>query len=134
MNESYAWALTEASHTYYELESQCPTNHTFAVPRTALENRYLLQAVERAGEQRVFINFNSLATEHCWVSGVHSSCPYVANTSNDAQVIVPTVAAILVFVISLGLLLVKCGGNRKDSRRSRRQKTYYGWDYEGVPS
>ncbi|KAI9726581.1 MAG: hypothetical protein M1828_000948 [Chrysothrix sp. TS-e1954] len=138
----YSWLLTEDRDAYTTRGGACPSNTSFAVPRTALENRYLLQAVQNlrahndggADDDRlVWINFNSLNYEGCWVEGVNSTCPYVAQGRQDKdQVVVPTVAAIVVLVIAVLTILQKCGGNRSASKRKRRGD--HGWDYEGVPS
>jgi len=55
------------------------------------------------------IQFNDIDVATCWVIGRDTTCPYLKNTStNNRQVIVPVVAAILVFVISGLTLFVKC--------------------------
>jgi hypothetical protein len=48
---------------------------------------------------------------------------------------VPTVAAVIVFVIAVLMVFVKCAANRQSYTRARRRKTSdEGGDYEGVPS
>lgn len=130
----YAWSLTndEPAH-YMQLSDRCPSESSFAVPRTPLENAYLLQVARAAKQERVFLNFNSLDVESCWVAGANTTCPYTEPANaNTVAVVVPTVAAIIILVLTIFVLLVKCGANRSASRKRRRGAA--GWDYEGVPS
>lgn len=122
-------------------ESGCGDNQSFALPRTGLENSYLYAAWagahdDKDGDTAVWIDFNSLDREDCWVVGVNASCPYLNddNAQRSRTVIVPTVAAVIIFVLSALTLFVKCAANRQNSRRRRRRRGEDGWDYEGVPS
>jgi len=83
----------------------------------------------------LWLDFNDLDVQSCWVVGVNSRCPYgrSAEASMSAQIVVPTVAALIVLVLALLTLLIKCGANRRQAR-SRRRRGVTGWDYEGVPS
>ena len=143
-NEPYIWKLTTGAGTYSSSDEICPGGTTFAAPRSGLENSYLHAA---AAEQHkasgssdsmgLWVNFNSLDVEGCWVTGVESTCPYtgagVINRGRD--VIVPIVAAIIVFLIAVLTVFVKCAGNRRDMKRGRRRRRGDdGWGYEGVPS
>ena len=142
----YLWSITPQRGTYGTVANGCPANTSIAVPRTALENRYLAAAAQdhfsdpryRSGNDAptsglVWINYNSLNVESCWVSGVNSTCPYSPNANQtEGQVVVPTVAAIAIIVLAVLTILVKCGANRRSSRKRRRVRD--GWEYEGVPS
>ncbi|KAI7525095.1 hypothetical protein KC331_g17731, partial [Hortaea werneckii] len=108
----------------------------FATPRTALENTYLVNAwreylqehpnpnsntntqnngASQSNDELLWLNFNNLDATTCWVLGQNTTCPYISTmVSETRQVVVPTVAAVIVF------------------RRKRRGED--GWDYEGVPS
>ncbi|KAF1992189.1 hypothetical protein K402DRAFT_320588 [Aulographum hederae CBS 113979] len=143
MNDPYGWAVTDDSGTYGDGQDNCPGNTTFAVPRTGLENTYLLNAINNRtspssteGDTAFWINYNSLDAEACWVSGVNATCPYTERSDTDQTktVVVPTVAAVIIFVLALLTFFVKCAANRQNSRRRSRRKMDDGWDYEGVPS
>jgi len=45
------------------------------VPRTSLENQFLLAAQRKANLAAIWINLNSLKAENCWTVG-NSNCPY----------------------------------------------------------
>lgn len=129
----YSWQLTTQEDIYGDVSEHCPNNASFAVPRTALESRYLLEVLHNTNTTAVWIDFNSVDAEYCWVSGANSTCPYKAQPSHgDNDIIVPTVAAIIIIVLALLTVLIKCGSNRIKSKKRRR--VLDGWDYEGVPS
>jgi hypothetical protein len=149
----YAWTMTSSRYSFSDAVDQCPGNSSFAVPRTALENTYLLAAArsflsslgrdaddndadDRADEP-IFLNFQSLVTPDCWVVGVNATCPYSKNADEvrTRTVVVPTVAAVIVFAVAALTFFVKCAANRRNARRRRRRK--HGGergDYEGVPA
>ncbi|KAJ8610999.1 hypothetical protein MRB53_038212 [Persea americana] len=130
------WTISADKDIYSGVNDECPPQYSFAVPRTALENRYLFEAVRASSEPNasIWINFNSLAVQSCWISGVNETCPYDQDPNNDEtrQIIVPSVAAFIILVLTIITLTVKCGANRQRSRR--RRKGADGWDYEGVPA
>lgn len=150
----YLWSISSTRGRYSDVNDDCPPNSSFAVPRTALENRYLLAAARdhfssssessssSSGRRDsdddgtaplVWLNFNSLNFESCWVAGVNSTCPYSTTAGQtDGQVVVPTVAAFAIIVLAVLTILAKCGANRRTSRKRRRVRD--GWEYEGVPS
>lgn len=132
----YLWQIASSKGTYSQVNDNCPTNFTFAAPRSALENRYLRNAYQLRTDMDasvVWINLNSLDVESCWVQGINSTCPYAPKVESiDREVVVPTVAGIIVLVMALLTILVKCTANRQKSRKRRRIDS--GWDYEGVPS
>ncbi len=86
-----------------------------------------------------WIDFNSLDVTGCWTTGgPNATCPYIdtAQQENDLKrriILVPTVAAILVLVVTAMTMFVKCAGNRKVRKRVRRRADN-GFVYEGVPS
>ena len=83
----------------------------------------------------VWINFNSLNLQTCWVAtGPNGTCPYYddSRATQSRQVLVPTIAAIIVLILTALTLFVKCSANRRNSKNRRRGEG--GWDYEGVPS
>lgn len=140
-NAPLEWTISSSSANYSMVEQACPSNSSFAVPRTAVENRYLLGAYQRsfssgstaADMAPLFINFNSLNVPSCWVIGVDSTCPYDLSTGDAANIYIPTVAGVVILVLTVLLIVIKCGANRAHSRR-RRKRGADGWDYEGVPS
>jgi hypothetical protein len=143
-NEPYRWTVFSDSVPYCACADLgvCPENASFDLPRTGLENTYLynhILAVRQAANSNdpkgVWINFNSLDVEGCWVtSGPNGTCPYFEhlNSTPSRQVVVPTIAAIIVLILTALTLFVKCNVNRRNSRNRRRGEG--GWDYEGVPS
>jgi hypothetical protein len=45
------------------------------MPRTSLENRYLLSALRKTNIKSIWIDLNSLKAPDCWTIG-NSNCPY----------------------------------------------------------
>lgn len=144
-DKPFDWRISDSKESYTDTDSICPDGSSFDAPRTALENRYLFAALQtRAnedsgdfdGDASVWVNFNSLDVTDCWVVGVSQTCPYnlAANQDENRLVVIPTVAAVIVFVCTVLTLFVKCAGNRQSSRKSRRRTMQEGWEYEGVPS
>jgi len=86
-----------------------------------------------------WVDFNSLDTEGCWTSGgPNATCPYTeaVGTKDDLQkkyVLVPTVAAIIVLIITAMTMFVKVAGSRSTRKRTKRRADN-GFVYEGVPS
>lgn len=143
----YSWVVGNTAVPYAHASSMCPEGTSFDAPRTALENRYLLAAVEAAGvhdaaNSRVWMDFNSLAVEKCWVTGgANASCPYDQSTFESRKVLVPTVAAVIILAISALACCAKIGSWRSDRVRRKRRKMVKGAkrrmdgvEYEGVPS
>ena len=142
-NGPYEWVLSSNQVSFYDAPFSCPDDAVFSAPRTGLENHYLYSYVlssrvpintdeEATG---IWINFNSLDIATCWVtSGPNGPCPYFVDESakQSRQILVPTIGAIIVFVLTALTIFVKCNVNRRNSRTRRRGDG--GWDYEGVPS
>ncbi|GAM82216.1 hypothetical protein ANO11243_001950 [Dothideomycetidae sp. 11243] len=143
----FEWTLTDQRGSYDAVNHVCPPNSTFAVPRTPIENAYLrATAVETLSSSDadpdseshlVWINLNDLDIGGCWVTGVNARCPYNTNQASASRhVIVPTVAAVIVFCIAALTILGKCAARRQGAERWRRRmriKDGLG-EYEGVPS
>lgn len=139
-NLPYVWQTGYTSASYNRADGTCPSDSGFDVSRTALENSYLLDAwrsSRTAGgidDDLLWLNFNDLDVATCWVVGQNSTCPYQsAEDTGDQTIIVPTVAAVIVFVLTILTIFVKCAANRQSSKR-RRRRGDDGWDYEGVPA
>lgn len=142
-SQPYRWQISAEPVTFSAAADACSSNSTFAVPRTALENTYLHSALTARPEilsdsnaNGVWLKFHSLDVQTCWVSGgSNASCPYYEDAASEQRraVLVPTIAAVIVLVLTALTLLVKCNQNRRTSKtRTRRMAS--GWDYEGVPS
>lgn len=136
----YDWTVTSTAAPYSRINLACPSNTMFDAPRTALDNAYLLTAWRAYQRSRdddagplLWLDFNDLDVSACWVVGVNTTCPY-QNSAGQAQrdIVVPVVAGVIVFVIAALTVLVKCAGNRRNTKRKRRRGGN-GWDYEGVP-
>ena len=142
-SEPYRWQISSIPVAFSAAPDACSGNSTFAVPRTALENSYLHSVLNArpdilsdSGALGVWVEFHSLDVQTCWVSGgSNATCPYYEDAALEQRraVLVPTIAAVIVLVLTALTLLVKCNQNRRTSRtRIRRMDS--GWDYEGVPS
>ncbi|WEW57191.1 Maintenance of telomere capping protein 6 [Emydomyces testavorans] len=145
-NSPFEWTLSNESVAYTLAGGTCPRNSTFAVPRTALENTYLYKFLlkeakrvvdpssEGTENRNIWIDFNSFDVPTCWVSGgPKAQCPYEIDESaiERRNILVPSIAAIIILIITALTLFVKCNANR---RNSRRRRVIEGWEYEGVPS
>lgn len=140
-NSPYQWRISGFTVPYDRGDSACMGNSSFDVPRTGLENSYLYNKILHDAQDDpsllngVWINFNSLAVENCWITtGVNGSCPYyqTSDATHSRQILIPTIAALIVLILTVLTILVKCSANARDSRKRRRGEG--GWDYEGVPS
>ncbi|KAH7385305.1 hypothetical protein DE146DRAFT_702427 [Phaeosphaeria sp. MPI-PUGE-AT-0046c] len=138
--QRYDWKISPDSSNYYDASSTCRAPYQFDVPHTALENAHLLAAFQgdekKSPNEEIFIDLNSINIPECWVSGVNGTCPYLSSDQTDRIriVVVPTVAAVIIFVLAALTFFVKCAANRRENKRGRRRKLVGGWEYEGVPS
>jgi hypothetical protein len=144
-NQPYIWQISDEVIPFSAAEAACQANTSFAAPRTGLENTYLYQHIvslpETSGSglfgngDGIWVNFNSLDIEACWVTtGPNGTCPYFVDEEalHKRTVLVPTIAALVVLLLTALTLFVKCNENRRNSRKRVRGEG--GWDYEGVPS
>ncbi|KAL4780793.1 hypothetical protein BJX76DRAFT_337024 [Aspergillus varians] len=147
-NQPFRWALSSDSFPYRHAHSDaCPPPNGFSVPRTGLENTYLFRYLASLStdlidpnssdplKREVWIDFNSIDTETCWVNGgPDATCPYTSDPDQLERrtVLVAAVAGIVICITAALTLFIKCNANRRNSRRNRR--VIQGWEYEGVPS
>ncbi|OJJ47154.1 hypothetical protein ASPZODRAFT_151699 [Penicilliopsis zonata CBS 506.65] len=146
-NDPFTWNISTAKYPYANVSDACPLGSGFSVPRTGLENTYLYQYILSLSsdvidpgsadmtKQGVWVDFNSLDVQSCWVSGgPNAECPYASNPQELERrtVLVATIAGIVICTIAALTLFVKCNTNRRNSRRTKR--VIEGWEYEGVPS
>ncbi|GAB7359059.1 hypothetical protein MBLNU230_g5131t1 [Neophaeotheca triangularis] len=139
----YDWAISDNDADYDKISLACNGDTEFSVPRTGLENRYLLSRWREWREERDFdddeqdllwVNLNSLDVPNCWVAGQNSTCPYGGGgLDRQRQLVVPTVAGVVVIVLAALTVFVKCASNRQTRRRHRRRKDD-GWAYDTIPS
>ncbi|KAK3670393.1 Maintenance of telomere capping protein 6 [Recurvomyces mirabilis] len=140
----YDWRITGQEGIYRRIDAGCPDGSTFDVPRTALENTYLLNTWRDhlrsnddpdSDDRLLWVNFNDLDTTACWVIGQNATCQYQPGSPVDKgrAIIVPTVAGIVVLVLAVLTIFTKCAANRQNSKR-RRRRADDGFNYEGVPS
>ncbi|KAH8804831.1 hypothetical protein F5884DRAFT_428378 [Xylogone sp. PMI_703] len=140
IGQPYNWTTTSYQISYSFAGQACPDSYAFAVPRTALENAYLTRVMRRQGRSKVWVNFNSLNVKFCWVTeGANATCPYSTTALEDAaekiDVLVPSIAAVIVLVVTALTIFVKAAGNRTSRKRTRRgRRAGNGYVYEGVPS
>ncbi|KAI9778398.1 MAG: hypothetical protein M1835_004932 [Candelina submexicana] len=134
-NRPLEWHLSTSSVPYSSADAACSDGTSFEVPRTGIENQYLLgKARDRSDmeEKSIWVNFNSIEVEACWVTGgPNATCPYYQSEMEIQRrtVLVPSIAALIVLVITALTLFVKCNSNRRNSKRKKRGEG--GWDYEG---
>jgi hypothetical protein len=137
--QPYDWQISNDTSDYNGATSACRSPYEFSIPHTALENAHLLAALRRnraVANEPIFIDMNSLSVPDCWVIGLDGTCPYLstADMNRIRIVVVPTVAAVIIFVLAALTFFVKCGANRRENKRGRRRRMVGGWEYEGVPS
>jgi hypothetical protein len=141
-NQPYNWVISEDSISYTSGDSACPHNSAFDVPGTPLENAHLLSAIQSASpalpsdNNVVLLNLNSMDVNNCWAVGVNGTCPYTPrmDLNKTRVVVVPTIAAVIIFLVAALTFFVKCASNRREDRQGKRRRYVGGWDYEGVPS
>ncbi|KAF2849734.1 hypothetical protein T440DRAFT_124853 [Plenodomus tracheiphilus IPT5] len=140
-SEPYNWQISSATTNYNDADSVCDSNAQFSIPHTALENAHLLAAFQEyrrnaQDDTDILLNFNSLNVPDCWVVGLNGTCPYLSATDTNRTriVVVPTVAAVVIFLCAVLTFFVKCAANRREDKRGRRRRMVEGWEYEGVPS
>lgn len=141
-HQPYLWEISDANAPYGRVDLGCDSNSSFDVPRTALENSYLLSAWrdfrkdgdDDDGGALLWLDLNDVDVTSCWVIGQNTTCPYNHPLSTSSrEIAVPVVGGVIVLVLAVLTVLVKCAGNRQKSKR-RRRRGDGGWDYEGVPS
>ncbi|KAG9236189.1 hypothetical protein BJ875DRAFT_482524 [Amylocarpus encephaloides] len=138
LSQPYNWTLSTTLSPYGLASDACPPGYAFAVPRTALENAFLTQAMRARARAEAWVDLNALDMARCWVTGgLDASCRYRASIydveyARQRVIIVPTVAAIIVLIITALTVFVKAAGNRK-SRRRTRKRAGENFVYEGVP-
>jgi hypothetical protein len=136
----YDFRISDSSAAYAKAEAACRNGISFATSRSALENSFLTsawrsyRAAHSIEDELLWVDFNDLDIAGCWVIGQNSTCPYQNQQVGEARkVVVPTVAAVIVFVLAILTVFIKCASNRRGAKR-RRKRVDDGWDYEGVPS
>jgi hypothetical protein len=136
--QPYHWELSTDTADYNSAEDLCRSPLQFSVPHTALENAHLLAALQESSDanEPVYVDLNQLDTPDCWVIGINGTCPYLqsVDTSRTRIVVIPTVAAVIIFVLAAFTFFVKCASNRREDKRGRGRKMVGGWEYEGIPS
>lgn len=138
--QPYMWSISSEEASYSKAGVSCQDNAAFTVPRTALENTYLLHAWKQymkangIRDELLWLNFNDLDVKNCWVIGQDTPCPYQDNMNSTRNALVPAIAAVIVFVLTLLTIFVKCAAGRRQAKRKRKRRGDDGWDYEGVPS
>jgi hypothetical protein len=142
----YAWVVSRREVGYEGGEGACEEEGgVFSVPHVAVENAYLMEVVRRAVVSEeggdgasVLLNLNSMDVADCWVAEVNGTCPYQppSDLTQTRIVVVPTVAAVIIFVCAALTFFVKCAANRREGKRGARRmrRMREGLEYEGVPS
>jgi hypothetical protein len=139
-SQPFQWRLSNDEIIYSGAPDACPSGSSFDVPVTQLENRFLHEHVLNETSRRrisdnIWINLNSLSSENCWVTtGPNGDCRYqaTADEERNRNVLIPTIAALIILILTVLTILVKCNVNRRNNRKHRIGPG--GWEYEGVPS
>ncbi|ELR09216.1 hypothetical protein GMDG_03790 [Pseudogymnoascus destructans 20631-21] len=104
----FSWSISDHAVAFPYAPSACPHGTTFVAPASALENAYLAQAQRDTqrdyDNQGVFVAFNSAQVDGCWViGGADAVCPYdrvtLLSFARAREIVVPTVAAVIILVI-----------------------------------
>ena len=141
--QPYQWRLSSYNVRFGDAPDACQDDAEFDVPATGLENTYLYNHIlgENDTQRRqpfvdgVWINLNDLDTANCWVTtGPDGTCRYSNKhqEKHDREVLIPTIGALLVLILTALTILVKCNSNYLKNRHRRSGPG--GWQYEGVPS
>jgi hypothetical protein len=139
--QPYGWRLSTSVTDFTGAPNSCPEGSSFDLPVTHLENTYLYEHIlsdttgDSSVQRGVYINLNSLDDMSCWVTtGPNGTCRYQQNSQeqHNREVLVPTIAALIILLLTVLTILVKCNVNRRNNRRHRVGPG--GWEYEGVPS
>ncbi|KAF1850609.1 uncharacterized protein K460DRAFT_301841 [Cucurbitaria berberidis CBS 394.84] len=140
-SQPYNWQISSSDSNYEGAASACRTPYQFSIPHTALENAHLLAALQShrqtaPNDDAIYIDLNQLSTPDCWVIGLNGTCPYLSRMDINPTrvVVVPTIAAVIIFVLAALTFFVKCAANRREDKRGRKRRLVGGWEYEGVPS
>ena len=139
----FDWTLSSSEVPYMNVVGACPDGSEPGIPRTGLESTYLYEHILRDLERQdtdsfregVWINLNSLDVQNCWITtGPNGSCTYSSDAQerHNREVLIPSIAALIVLILTVLTILVKCSVNRRKSRVRRMGPG--GWEYEGVPS
>lgn len=133
---SYKWEVSEKENNYFEAINSCKYAAAFSVPRTALQNKAAI--VELNESLPLWIDFNSVSVDNCWVTGgAYASCPYHPVSTNRNEVVKLSVAALVAFLLIVLLLLLKFDEvpTKKHQNRWRRLVNKASEEeYEGVPA
>jgi hypothetical protein len=86
--QPYNWTIATYPVSYSYASQTCPSNYSFGAPRTALENSYLTQAMRDSHRDYdgngVWVDFNSLDYQDCWVTGgPNATCPYKQTSTGE---------------------------------------------------
>ncbi|KAG8625685.1 hypothetical protein KVT40_006086 [Elsinoe batatas] len=82
-----------------------------------------LQPRQDPSDALIWLNFNDLNLQGCFVEGINATCPYAPRAGEASRrVIVPIVAAVIVFMLAGLTVLTKCAANRAGVKRRRRRR------------
>lgn len=141
--QPYNWRLSNSETAFTGAPDSCPQGSRFDLPVSHLENTYLYEHIlddaantsDSSLPRGVYINLNALDEMDCWVTtGPNGTCRYQQNSNEqrNREVLIPTIAALIILILTVLTILVKCNVNRRNNRRHRVGPG--GWEYEGVPS
>ncbi|KAK9462360.1 uncharacterized protein V1516DRAFT_670058 [Lipomyces oligophaga] len=135
----YSWVLSQKKSNYFSASSACSGNSLLSIPRTPLQNSVLQSIRSQAvGSASIWVDLNSLSVPNCWVTGgPGATCTYESSDTRESrEIVIPTVAAIIVAVILALMLCSRLLGTRRLKNRSIRRRAIKKFDdaeYDGVP-
>ncbi|AMD18641.1 HBL261Wp [Eremothecium sinecaudum] len=140
----YEWFKADQAgnhSTYFELGrfAPCPSNHTFSLPETPLQQRSLEKYLSdnSSPDIELWIDLNSVQILNCWVTGGPDTlCPYHKKPLGTfTEMMVPACilfAVFMVIIITLDLIRVPIQDNRRSWKRVINN--YSKSETDGIPS
>lgn len=136
-----SWSFGEYETNYFEATDACPSGtHEFSLPQTITQDtaaRLFIKS-NSSFSAPVWIDFNSINTEDCWVTGgPGAQCPYVINQWGRSRVVSIAVAGLvsLVLLIAAFLITLDKVPIRHSEGKFRKIFTKFNENqYQGVPS
>lgn len=101
-SDRFHWKLSQSKKTYFEADENCQDSpqelFNFSLPKSGLVQSYLSELLVSQGiTDPVWVDFNMIATNSCWVTGGPDSlCPFVKVDHNQRFVSMATPIAVFI--------------------------------------
>ncbi|KAI9137512.1 hypothetical protein BKA69DRAFT_1090036 [Paraphysoderma sedebokerense] len=128
-NDPHDWTFTSARSSWHDAntktqssrERSCSENYFFSVPKTPLQNYFLLTKMIEKNIEKAWLNYADLSTDGCWVEG-GGKCRYADEDATIQQIInVTIIGGILVLIIVAVFLYFRCRRYLRVSKGQRRR-------------